>query len=69
LIEGFAQRSDHPLFYMRGGNARDRSSLVSPALKQRMRDLIAIAHACLIGVRRRHWIVPVFEQFAGEKGR
>jgi hypothetical protein len=69
LIEGGAHRSNDELFDVRSGNASDSSGLALSSLKQRMRDIVAIAYASLVGVRGRHRVAPVVEHFANEKRR
>jgi hypothetical protein len=51
------------------GDARDRAGVRLVALQDRLRDVIAVAHALLVGVARAHRMAPVVEDEPRENRR
>ena len=49
-------------------HARDAAGLVLSVLQERVRDIIAVAHAELVRMRRAHAVAAVVEDAAGQNG-
>jgi hypothetical protein len=56
----------YELFDLGGRHAPDTANLTPSLLQERMRHIVPIAHAELVGVRRAHAVAAVIEDAAGE---
>jgi len=60
---------DDELFDVWSGRARDAAGLCFPVLQHGLRDVVAVAHATLVGMARAHAIVPIVADETRQEGR
>jgi hypothetical protein len=60
----FADRASSNRFDVRRRDAGNGASLILPTLQQRVRDVLAIAHALLGGVARTHGVAAIVKNLA-----
>jgi len=62
-------RGDYQLLDVWSRDAGDAACFVLAVLQHGLRDIVAVAHALLVGVARAHQVAAIIEEKAGEEGR
>jgi hypothetical protein len=63
------KRGDYQFLDVRSRDAGDAAGFVLAVLQHRLRDVVAIAHALLVGVARAHQVTAIIEEKTREEGR
>ena len=62
-------RGDYQLLDVWSRDAGDAACFVLAVLQHGLRDIVAVAHALLVGVARAHQVAAIIEEKAGKEGR